>query len=413
VPLDHVLVVGASLAGLRACETLRSDGFSGRITLVGAEAHLPYDRPPLSKKVLAGEWEPERIQLRKPGDIEALGLELRLGVRAMALDPDAVRVELDDGSSLEADGLVVATGAAPRRLPDQPDLDGVFVLRELGDALALRARLGADARVVVVGAGFIGLEVAATARQAGARVTVLEGLPAPLVRGLGATMGTAVASVHARHGVEIRCGVRVERLVGDGERITGVEVVDGGGREVVAADVVVVGIGVAPVTGWLAGSGLELDDGVVCDATLCAGRPGVYAAGDLVRWPNELFGEVMRVEHWTNAAEQGSAAARNLLAWAAGADPTPYAAVPFFWSDQFEARVQFLGRAGSGDDVEVHVVHGTTDGERFVALYGCDDRLTGVLGVSWPKLVMPFRRLLAERASLGDALAFAASQTAG
>jgi NADPH-dependent 2,4-dienoyl-CoA reductase/sulfur reductase-like enzyme len=410
VSIEHVAVAGASLAGLRACEALRADGFAGRITLIGAEPHLPYDRPPLSKKLLAGKLEPEQIHLRKPADIDGLGLDLRLGVPATALDPDAIRVHLADGSVVDADGLVIATGAAPRRLPDQPELDGVFVLRTLDDALALRARLGAGVRIVVVGAGFIGLEVAATARQVGAEVTVLEGLAAPLVRGIGAAMGEAVARVHARHGVAIRCGVRVERLAAAAGRVVGVDVVDGDRREVVPADIVLVAIGVSPATGWLTGSGLQLDDGVVCDAALATGRPGVYAAGDVVRWPNELFGEMMRIEHWTNAAEQGAAAARSLLAWADGVPPSPYAPVPFFWSDQFEARVQFLGRAGDGDDVEVHVVHGHPDDERFVALYGRAGRLSGVLGLSSPKLVMPFRKLLAERASLGEALAFAATQ---
>jgi NADPH-dependent 2,4-dienoyl-CoA reductase/sulfur reductase-like enzyme len=403
---NGVVVVGASLAGLRACETLRTDGYAGRITLVGDEAEVPYDRPPLSKKLLAGEWEADRIRLRKPDDVAGLDLDLRLGVRATALDTAARSVELDDGSSLHYGGLVIATGAAPRHLPGPP-LDGVFVLRTLADALALRACLADDTtRVTVIGAGFIGLEVAATARQRGCVVTVLEGLPAPLVRGLGAELGPAVAAVHTRHGIDLRCGVQVTELESVDGRVTGVRLGDG---TLIGSDVVVVGIGVTPSTAWLEGSGLELRDGVVCDDSLWTGAPGVFAAGDCARWHNRVFDPhddaVMRVEHWTNAAEQGAAAARNLLASARGEATTPYESVPFFWSDQFESRIQFVGRA-HGDD-EVHVFAGSTDGA-FAALYGWQGRLRGVLGVSKPKLVMPFRTLVAARASWDDALAKAA-----
>lgn len=409
--VERVVVVGASLAGLRACETLRTEGFTGAITLVGAEAELPYDRPPLSKKLLAGEWEPDRIRLRKPDDIAGLGLDLRLGVRAVSLDTSARTVHLGDGTTLGYDGLVLATGAACRRMPGQPDLHGVAELRTLDDSLHLRGLLaGGAARVTVIGAGFIGLEVAATARQLGCAVTVLEGAPAPLMRGLGAELGTAAASVHLRHGVDLRCGVQVAAIEGAGGRVTGVRLGDG---EVVASDVVVVGIGVAPATAWLEGSGLELADGIVCDDALFTGVPGVFAAGDCARWHNHAFDPhddaVMRVEHWTNAAEQGAAAAANLLAAARGDALTPYSSVPFFWSDQFESRIQFVGRA-HGDD-EVHVFAGALDGP-FAALYGHRGRLRGVLGVSMPKLVMPFRALLAAGATWDEALAKAAELTA-
>ncbi len=402
-PLGHVVVVGASLAGLRACETLRTDGFTGRITLVGAEREMPYDRPPLSKKLLSGEWEPDRIVLRKPDDVTGLGLETMLGVRASGLDTERRHLQLDDGSELAYDGLVIATGAAPRRLPGQPDLDGICVLRTLADALDLRARLTEPGtRLVVIGAGFIGLEAAATARDRGCTVTVLEGLPSPLVRGLGEQLGAAVAGVHARHDVEIRCGVQVAGIEGADGRVTGVRLADG---TLVGADVVLVGIGVTPSVDWLAGSGVELRDGVVCDDGLSTGVPGVYAAGDCVRWHNRVFDPhddaVMRVEHWTNAAEQGAAAARNLLRASSGEPSVPYESVPFFWSDQFESRIQFVGRAHGGD--EVHVFAGSTDGA-FAALYGWEGRLRGVLGVSMPKMVMPFRGLIAGRASWAEAL---------
>ena len=400
------MVVGASLAGLRACERLRTGGFTGAVTLIGAEAHLPYDRPPLSKRLLAGAWEPERILLRKPGELDELGIDARLGVRAAGLDTGRACVELDGGATVAYDGLVIATGAAPRRLPGQPAAAGVHVLRTLDDALALRVELVEGCRVVVIGAGFIGLEVAATARGRGCGVTVLEGAPAPMIRGLGADMGAAVAAVHARHGVEVRCSVQVAAIEVDRDRARGSCSVDG---TVVAADVVVVGVGVAPATEWLAGSGLRVTDGVVCDETLSTGAPGVWAAGDCARWTNPLFGpagEEMRVEHWTNAAEQGAAAAANLLAVAAGEPPVPYAAVPFFWSDQFESRIQFVGRAVGLPDEEVRVVAGEPSGS-LVALYGHAGRLRGVLGVSMPRLVMPYRALLARRASWEEALAHA------
>jgi NADPH-dependent 2,4-dienoyl-CoA reductase/sulfur reductase-like enzyme len=408
--LDDIVVVGSSLAGLRACETLRQDGHSGRITLVGAEPGEPYDRPPLSKKVLAGEWEADRTRLRKPEEFASLDLTLRLGVKASALDTAARTVSLEDGTSLPFDGLVIATGSTPRRLPGQPTLDGVTELRTLADSLGLRARIAdGTARVIVIGAGFIGLEVAATARQQGCSVTVLEGAPAPMIRGLGPDMGLAVASVHGRHEVEMRCGVQVHAIEGDGTRVTGVRLADG---EFVPADVVVVGVGVAPAVEWLNDSGLALRDGVLCDSTLNAGVPGVYAAGDCARWPNLAFeghdDVEMRVEHWTNAAEQGAAAARNMLAVARGEQPEAYVSVPFFWSDQFESRIQFVGRAHGGDDI--HVFAGSTDGA-FAALFGWEGRLRGVLGVSMPKMVMPFRALIAQRASWDEALEKAAALT--
>lgn len=405
--MEQIVVVGSSLAGLRACETLRQEGFTGTITLVGAEAELPYDRPPLSKKVLAGEWEVDRIRLRKQEDFESLDLVLRLGVRATGLDTDRRSVQLADGSEVPYDGLVIATGATPRRLPGQPALDGVMEIRTLADSIGLRDRIAdGTAHVVIIGAGFIGLEVAATAKERGCTVTVLEGAPAPLIRGLGVEMGLAVASVHERHGVPVRCGVQVSAIEGDGTRVTGVRLADG---EVVPADVVVVGVGVTPATEWLEQSPLALRDGIVCDATLWTGVEGVFAAGDCVRWPNLVFeGQddcEMRVEHWTNAAEQGAFAAKNLLARARGEDGEPYRSVPFFWSDQFDSRIQFVGRAHGGDDV--HVFAGSTDG-KFAALYGYEGRLRGVLGVSMPRMVMPFRNLIAEGMGWDDALAKAA-----
>ena len=315
------------------------------VALVGAEDHLPYDRPPLSKKVLAGEWEPDRIALRRDGGLDALGLDARLGVRAVRLDPAERTVHLSDGDALTYDALVIATGSEVRRLPGQPELDGLHMLRTLDDSLALRAALtNGSPRVVVVGAGFIGSEVASTAHGLGCAVTVVEALPVPLVRALGPEMGAACAALHRDNGVDVRLGVGVEGFDGR-DRVEGVRLTDG---TVLAADVVVVGVGVAPATGWLEGSGLELRDGIVCDASLAAGPPGVYAAGDVCRWPNELFGEEMRVEHWTNAAEQGAHAARAILAVAAGERPAPVRARAVLLERPVrpEAAVPGPGRAG-------------------------------------------------------------------
>jgi NADPH-dependent 2,4-dienoyl-CoA reductase/sulfur reductase-like enzyme len=398
-----VVVVGASIAGLRAVETLRTDGYAGSVTLIGAEVHLPYDRPPLSKKLLAGDWEPDRIALRNPDEYGHLDLDLRLGVTATGLDVDGRAVHLADGSTVPyADGVIIATGTATKRLPGQEAVPTVHELRTIEDSLSLRERIAdGTARVVVVGAGFIGLEVAATARARGCTVTVLEGLPAPLIRGLGPDMGAAASAVHAADGIDIRCGVTVTGLSEDGVTL--------GTGELVPADVIVVGIGVAPVTAWLDGSGLEVRDGVVCDATLAA-APGVWAVGDLCRWPNLLYDEEMRVEHWTNAAEQGAVAARNLLATAQGGAPMPYEPVPFFWSDQGKHRIQFLGRSATDDADEVVVAVGAPDQERWLALYRRGARLWGVLGANAPRFVMPYRKLLAEAVSWDDAVEFAATQ---
>jgi NADPH-dependent 2,4-dienoyl-CoA reductase/sulfur reductase-like enzyme len=398
--LNDVVVIGGSLAGLRAVETLRTGGYLGGITVIGDEPHLPYDRPPLSKRLLSGEWEPDRILLRKADDMGSLDARWRTGVAATRFDAAGRTVHLSDGSDVSFDGAIIATGAAPRHLPGQEVHDHVVVLRTLDDAIGLRSRIGGGGkRVVVIGAGFIGLEVAATAHQLGNHVVVLEGAPAPLSRALGPEMGAAVALCHTDRRVEIRCDVNVEGFA------PGAVLVDGGWHE--PADVVVVGIGVAPATGWLAGSGLEIRDGLVCGPDLNAGAPGVYAAGDLVRWHNPLFDEEMRIEHWTNAAEQGALAATNLISEDARQATKPYAPVPFFWSEQYDRRIQFLGRAGPDD--EVRIVAGTVDDRQFAALYGRAGRLRGVLGLNMPRHVMPFRRHLINRIGWDEAIQVAAS----
>ena len=390
-----VTIVGASLAGLNAAEALRRDGFEGPVTLIGAEDHPPYDRPPLSKQVLAGDWEPERAALTDPEELESDEIEARFGLRATALDLDTRELTLHTGERLAFDGLVIATGARCRTMPGTEGLDGVHILRSLDDCLAIRADLEATPqRVVVVGAGFIGAEVAATARGRGLEVTVVEALPNPLSRVLGDEMGRVCAEVHRDHGVDLRTSVGVDRIEGD-RRVGRVVLSDG---TTIDADVVVVGIGVIPNTEWLQGSGVRVDDGVICDAT-CLVAERVTAAGDVARWPNQLFGETMRVEHWDNAAAQGAHAARRLL----GEEIGPFAPVPWFWSDQYDRKIQLAGRVRPDD--EVRVVNGSVDERRFAAIYGRAGRITGVLGFNRPRHVMRYRALIEQGASFDEALA--------
>lgn len=379
---------------MHAVHTLRREGFDGPITVIGEEHHEPYDRPPLSKQFLAGEWDSERIVL--PAAREDLDLEWRSGCRARALSVADRLLTLDDGEELPFDGLVVATGAAPRRLPGTEELDGVHVLRTLDDALALRTVLGQSPRVTIVGAGFIGAEVAATCRSQGAEVTMVEALPAPLERGLGREMGMVVADLHRQHGVDVRLGVGVTGLEGGG-RVESVRLADGSSIE---TDVLVVGIGVGPVTGWLEGSGLVLDDGVVCDDTCLAG-PGITAAGDVARWPSRRYGRTLRLEHWENAVQQGEAAARRLLA-GSDREAEVYDPVPWFWSDQYDRKIQLAGVAAPHDRVEVVV--GDPAELRFVALYGHEGRTIGVLGMNRPRHVMQLRPHVADGTPFDEAV---------
>jgi NADPH-dependent 2,4-dienoyl-CoA reductase/sulfur reductase-like enzyme len=395
-----VVVAGASLAGVRAAETLRQAGFDGRLVLVGAEQHLPYDRPPLSKQLLAGKVEAEQVFLCPPDRFDELGLDLHLGRRATALDLASQEVVVDDAERIAFDGLVIATGASPRRLPGMPPLEGIHVLRTLDDSLAIRADLeriaATGGRVVVVGAGFIGSEVAATSHTVGAQVTVLEALAMPLSKALGENMGAACAALHYDNGVDLRTGAGVSGFHGR-HRVEGVLLHDG---TTVEAELVVVGVGVSPNTDWLESSGLKLHDGVVCDATGHA-APGVVAAGDVARWHNHLFDTEMRVEHWTNAAEGGIAAARALLAGPEAAQP--YAPVPYFWSDQYRTKIQFVGHVHHSD--EVRVVDGSVEDRKFLALYEHAGRLVGALAFSRPKLLLQCRRLIAERLTIDEAIA--------
>ncbi|MCH2169846.1 FAD-dependent oxidoreductase [Myxococcota bacterium] len=398
--LQSITVVGASLAGLRAVEALRRAGYDGRLNLIGAESHLPYDRPPLSKAVLQGSREPDTVALTQDEKFAALELDLRLGTRATSLDLQERRVGLEDGESLPFDGLMITTGAAARTLPNTPDLAGIHTLRSLDDCLAIRAELDRQPRVAIVGAGFIGAEVAATCRERGLDVTMIETLPTPLANALPPAIGDMVAAVHRDQGVELRCGVSVAGMRGSQR----VEVVDLDDGSEVPADLVVVGIGVVPETSWLEGSGLEIANGVVCDET-CAAAEDVVAAGDVARWNNVRFGESMRVEHWTNAVEQGEAAAERLLHGPDGAEP--FAPVPYVWSDQYDRKLMSVGRIRPDD--EMQVFHGSLEERRFVALFGRDGQLVGAFGANRAPQLMRYRRMLRENAPFDEAVAQASS----
>lgn len=395
--MDRLVVVGASLAGLRAVQGARKAGFAGAITLIGAEPHLPYDRPPLSKAYLDDPFAAAPTFRGETELRDELGVTLMLGAAATGLDTEGKAVVVGS-RTVPFDAAVLATGAIARQLPGTGELAGVHTLRTLDDAAAVRVALDAGARTVVIGAGFIGSEVASAARKRGLPVTVVEALPTPLVRAIGPDMGQACASLHRCNGTDLRCGVSVTGLEGDG-RVERVALSDG---STVDAELVVVGVGAAPATGWLDGSGLTVNDGVVCDETLRTSVPGIYAAGDVARWHNPLFDRPMRLEHWTSAAEQGATAAHNAI------DPDaarPYRTVPYFWSDWYDSRIQFVGIP---DADEVRVVDGdlARDG-RCVALYREGDRLAGVLAVNGQSVIMKYRTLIMKGTCWADALSFA------
>jgi 3-phenylpropionate/trans-cinnamate dioxygenase ferredoxin reductase component len=378
-----VAVVGASLAGLSAARALRAQSYEGRVVVIGDERHAPYDRPPLSKDFLAGSLSADDLALGGPDDA-ALELDWRLGTAAVALDPATRTVRLADGGEVRADGVVLATGARARRLPGTGSMAGVHVLRTLDDAVALRADLVPGAHLVVIGAGFIGAEVASTARRLGLEVTVVESLPVPLAGPLGAQLGSVCAGLHADHGVRLLTGTGVAGLTGT-TRVTAVELADG---RRLPADVVVVGIGALPDVAWLAGSGLDLRNGVLTDERGATSLPGVVAVGDCAAAWSAAEGRPVRSEHWTHALEQPATAVAALL----GSDVPVPPSVPYFWSDQYGVRLQFAGRRRDGD--EVRVVEGSCADRSFLAVYERDGRPVAVLGVDQPRLFTRWRRQL-------------------
>jgi len=389
---SRIAVVGASAAGLSVVEGLRREGHPGPITLIGEESHLPYDRPPLSKQLLSGEWSTDRLLLRGEPDIDALGLQLRLGTKAIALDTKAREVALADGTFVEYDALVVATGTRARRLPGTEGVPGVHVLRTLEDALALREDLASEGHLVVVGGGFVGAEAAAVARGLGCEVTLVTDTAQPMGDALGDELGAMLRTAHHEHGVRIETGVLVDQVLTDGGRASGVSLRDG---RTLAADAVLVGIGAQPNTEWLTGSGVAVGNGVECDATLYAGS-GVWAAGDVACWLNARTGEPWRIEHRTNAAEQGLAVARNILAGPERA--TPFDSVPYVWSDQYDLKIQIYGRTRGAD--EVRVVEGSTAERRLIALYGRNGRTCAAVGVNMVRALRGYRAQVAAAAPL-------------
>jgi len=383
-----VVIVGGSLAGASAARSLRRQGFSGEALLIGQEIHPPYSRPALSKQFLLDSGKGADSLYQPLGD--ELAVRALAGRTAAGLDLREREVTLDDGERIKFDGLVVATGAAPRRPPRhwlaRAGLPGIHVRRTVDDAAALRAELAAGPRLVVIGAGFIGCEVAAAARQLGLAVTLVDVAPLPLYQPLGLTAAAAVRDIHREHGTQLRLGSAVKRLLGV-RRVEAVQLVTG---EVLPADLVVAALGVDPATGWLRGSGLALDGGVLCDASCRAlGAPGVVAAGDVARWHNPLFGELMRVEHWSNAIAQAETAVRALLS---PGTAQPYAHVPYFWSEQYGVRMQFVGkRPAAGDG---RLVRGGVAERSFVIGYEERGRIVGGLAVNSPRDCRPLRDLV-------------------
>ncbi|HCU99873.1 MAG: FAD-dependent oxidoreductase [Dehalococcoidia bacterium] len=386
---ERIAIVGASLAGLRTAQALRGRGkYQGNLALIGGEPHYPYDRPPLSKQLLSGEWEPDRTLLDPPDTVDKLDLDLRLGTQAESLDLPARTIALSTGEHVGFDSLVIATGATPRRLPNTPDLEGIYTLRTIDDSMRIRAELGKNPKVAVVGGGFIGAEVAAVARSAGLEVTLIEALPAPLANAAGTEVGEACATLHRQHGVKVLCNALVSGFQGSG-RVEGVLLADG---STVEADLVVVGIGVTPATSWLENSGLEIRDGVVCDSTLAA-APGIYAIGDVCRWYNPIFEEEIRVEHWTNVIHQSRLVARNLLA--EPSEARTFASVPYVWSDQYDASIQSLGHPQPNDTVGL--LHGSLESLAFVVGYQRKGIIVGGLTFNMPQLLASYRPLIEQR----------------
>ncbi|MGW2746266.1 NAD(P)/FAD-dependent oxidoreductase [Streptomyces sp. NPDC001450] len=384
-----VAVVGASLAGLSAARSLRQRGYDGRLVVIGDEPHRPYDRPPLSKEFLAGAVGEADLALER--DDEELRAEWVLGVRATGLDRTERAIRLADDREIRADGVVIATGAAARTLPGTEGLAGVHVLRTVDDARALRDDLAGGGRLVVIGGGFIGAEVASTAYALGLDVTVIEAAPTPLAGPLGEAMGRVVSALHADHGVRLLCGVGVKGLSGE-RRVDAVLLEDG---RSVPADTVVVGVGARPCVEWLQGSGVALDNGVKCGADGRTSVAGVVAVGDCANWYDPHTGIHRRVEHWTGALERPDAAVATLLAHGAAEPGVPRP--PYFWSDQYGVKIQFVGHAAGADSVTVE--EGSTDDRSFLAVYRRAGRPVAALGMNQPRLFTRWRKQFTATAS--------------
>ncbi|GAB3566577.1 FAD-dependent oxidoreductase [Amycolatopsis endophytica] len=391
--VERVVVVGAGLGGVRTAEQLRNQGYRGRISLVGAEPHAPYDRPPLSKQILTGAWTPERIVLKDADALTGLDVDTYLGVPAAGLRTGAV--ELADGTTLPADAVVIATGADARRLPGQPE--AVHTLRTLDDALALRSALGKASSLLVVGAGFIGAEVASAARDQGLDVTVLEAGPVPCERALGPEVGVLCARLLREAGADLRLGTKMTGFV-DAHTV---RLADG---SEVSADVVLVGIGAAPRLDWLSTNpDLDVSNGLACDTTgRVLGTTGVWAVGDVAAWEDPGHGGRFRYEHWTSVTDQATVVARDILG---GEQTAP--AVPYFWSDQFGLKIQMAGRPQLAGTVQPLQGEGLSGGpvKGTVVGYFAGDRFVAVAGFGAAKHVAKYRMLLVKGAEKSEVLA--------
>lgn len=391
-PGKGIVIVGGGLAAARTAEQLRRSDYAGPVTIVSDEVHLPYDRPPLSKEVLRKEVDETALKPREWYDEH--NITLRLGAAATRLDTAAQTVTLADGTVLGYDELVIATGLVPRRIPNFPNLDGVRVLRSFDESLALREHASSAQRAVVIGAGFIGCEVAASLRSLGVPVTLVEPQRTPLASVLGEQIGELVARLHRAEGVDVRLGVGVAEVRGDGH-VEAVVLSDG---TVLAADLVVVGIGSRPATEWLEGSGVEVDSadkGVICDQAGRTSVANVWALGDVASW-RDATGHQARVEHWSNVADQARAVVPAML----GQDASSVVVVPYFWSDQYDVKIQCLGEPEAQDIV--HLVE--DDGRKFLAYYERDGVVVGVVGGGLPGKVMKARGKIAAGAPITDVL---------
>lgn len=384
-----IVIVGGGLAAARTAEQLRRSGFPGRITIVSDEVHVPYDRPPLSKEVLRKEADDVALKPREWYDEQ--GITLRLGAAATGLDTAARTVTLADGSALGYDELVIATGLVPRRIPSFPDLEGIRVLRSFDESMALREHASAARHAVIIGAGFIGCEVAASLRTLGVDVVLVEPQPTPLAGVLGERIGELVARLHRAEGVDVRLGVGVAEVRGHGHVDT---VVLTDGTEL-PADLVVIGIGSHPATDWLQGSGVEVDNGVLCDEAGRTTAPNVWALGDVASW-RDATGHQARVEHWSNVADQARVVVPAML----GQEAPSVVVVPYFWSDQYDVKIQCLGEPEATDTV--HLVE--DDGRKFLAYYERDGALVGVVGGGMPGKVMKTRAKIAAAAPIAEVL---------
>jgi NADPH-dependent 2,4-dienoyl-CoA reductase/sulfur reductase-like enzyme len=387
---NGIVIVGGGLAAARTAEQLRRSAFEGSITIVSDEVHLPYDRPPLSKQVLRSELDDVALKPREFYDEK--NITLMLGSAVRKLDTANRTVTLDDGTLLGYDEAVIATGLVPRRIPSFPELPGIHVLRSFEQSMALREEAGAARRAVVVGAGFIGCEVAASLRGLGVDVVMVEPQPEPLASVLGEQIGALVARLHRAEGVDVRTAVGVDSVTGQG-RVQKVVLTDGTELD---TDLVVVGIGSRPATDWLQGSGVEVDNGVVCDHVGKTSAPHVWALGDVASW-QDATGHQARVEHWSNVAEQARVLVPSLLGQEL---PSNLVVVPYFWSDQYDVKIQCLGEP-EADDV-VHLVN--DDGRKFLAYYERDGVVAGVVGGGMPGAVMKTRGKIAAGAPIADVL---------